>query len=170
MDKKVARQVLDSLDRSANTIEQLKVANFISPESADELIRNIDSSADRIQVAAYGKDSFDAYRANVAKVIKSEPDEPYMKTFENPQKPIKVEPDEPYMKKAPKGFQPGTGGDTFDSDDTSQVSERDEYEVRDLSEWADKTQKQPSWPSGSKGKSTKIGANRRPSTEKSWAR
>lgn len=165
MNKKVAARLLTSLDETGNLLEQLVRDGKLDPKSASEIITHIDSTADRIQVAAFGKDSFDAH---VAKVLKSEPDEPYMKTFENPQKPIKTDPDEPYMHSAEGGYT-SDSIPTFDSDDTSQVTDRKEHAVRDLSEWADKTTQQPSWNSGPAGPSTKAGSSRRASAEKTWA-
>ncbi len=171
LNKKVASQVLASLDSTGNEIEGLAKAGLIDPKIAAELLHNIDTTADRIQVAAYGAESLEAYKGKVAKVIKQDSDEPYMKTFENPQKPLQTDSDEPYMHTAPGGFN-SKPVPTFDSDDTSQVSERDEYDVRDLSEHANKTTKQPSWPGGSSGKSTKQGSSRQASAPrgKSWSR
>lgn len=173
MTKDTAKKVLTALDSAANELQRLKVAGFLDAATVDGMLLDLDTSADRIQLAAFGPESFEAYKAKVAKVFKQDPDEPYMKTFENPQKPIKTESDEPYMKKAPAGFQPGTGGDTFDSDDTMQVTDRKEYTVRDESEYSDGTKKQPSWKGGPAGKSTKQGsaapAPRRASSEKTWA-
>lgn len=170
MTKQTAAQVVNVLDQAGNELERLKVAGFLDAGVVDKMLLDIDTSADRIQLAAFGPEAFEAYKSKMAKVLKQDPDEPYMKTFDNPQKPLKTDPDEPYMHKAPAGFQPGTGGDTFDSDDTSQVTDRKEYAVRDLSEYADPTKKQPSWKGAPAGKSTKQGSDRRASGgTKSWA-
>jgi hypothetical protein len=48
--------------------------------------------------------------------------------------------------------------DTFDADISSSVHDRDEYQVRDLNEFASGTKKQPSWEKGPAGKSTAIGS------------
>lgn len=160
--KETARRILASLDRTGGDIEALVGKGIIAKEAGQEMVRQIDSFADRLQVAAYGQESFEAYKAKVGKVIKKDPDEKYMDTFENVQKPLKTDPDEKYMHHADGGYT-SKGIDTYDSDDSSQVQERDEYDVRDLSEWTEKTQKQPSWPGGSSGKSTKQGS------EKTWA-
>jgi hypothetical protein len=171
IDKKIAAQVLDTLDSTGNEVERLMKAGFLDPKVAGELIHHIDSSADRIQVAAFGPNGLEAYKAKmakVAKVIKQDSDEPYMKTFENVNAPEKVEADEPYMHKTEPSFN-SKSIPTFDQDASATVSERNEYDVRDLSEWTDKTTKQPSWPGGSSGKSTKQGSERRASAPKTWA-
>ncbi len=168
INKKIAAQVLDTLDSTGNEVERLMKAGFLDPKVAGELIHHIDSSADRIQVAAFGPKGFEAYKAQVAKVIKQDSDEPYMKTFENVNAPEKTEADEPYMHKTEPSFN-SKSIPTFDQDNSATVSERNEYDVRDLSEWTDKTKKQPSWPGGSSGKSTKQGSERRTTASKTWA-
>jgi len=87
---------------------------------------------------------------------------------------IQSDSDEPYMHKAPPSFN-SKGIDTYDQDHTTTVSDRKEYDVRDLSEMSTQS-KQPSWPGGSAGKSTKQGAvapRPRPApkaaTSKTWA-
>lgn len=155
IDKKVANKVLQTLDDTAKRIEVLKVAGKIDPKIASGLVREIDAYADRFQVAAFGKTSFQKF---VGKVLKQDSDEPYMKTFENPNKVIESDSDEPYMHKAPPSFN-SKGIDTYDQDATTTVSDRKEYDIRDLSEYSTQS-KQPSWPGGSAGKSTKQGATR----------
>jgi len=171
IDKKIAAQVLDTLDATGNEIAALAASGFLSPEVTGELLHNIDSSADRLQLAAFGPEAFAAYKAKIAKVIKQDSDEPYMKTFDNVNAPEKVEADEPYMHKTEPSFN-SKSIPTFDQDNSAAVSERSEYDVRDLSEYADKTTKQPSWPGGSSGKSTKQGATRQASApaRKTWSR
>lgn len=169
IDKKIAAKVLDTLDSTGNMVESLLKAGHLDPRVASELIRNIDSSADRIQTAAFGGESLEAYKAKVAKVIKRDPDEKFMETFQNPQKPLKTDADEPYMHKTEPSFN-SKSIPTFDDDISSSVTDRNEYDVRDLSEHADKTTKQPSWPGGSSGKSTKQGAARQASGPKTWSR
>lgn len=164
MDKQLASEVLTTLENVANQVEQLQKDKVIEPKVASELVREIDAFSDKFHVATFGEKSLLAYRAKMAKVIEQESDEPYMKTFENPQKPIQVEKDEPYMHKTEKSFNCDSIP-TYDSDDTSQVSERKEYDVRDLSEHAEKTKPQPSWPGKSSGKSTRQGSTK----EKTWA-
>jgi hypothetical protein len=165
MDKKNASAILSKLDSTAETIERLASDGKLNPKTAKELVLNIDTLADKVQIAAYGSDGLNAYKAKVAKVIQQDPDEKYMKTFENPNKVIDSESDEPYMHKTPASFN-AKGIDNYDQDRTVTVSDRDEFAVRDLSEHADKTTKQPSWPRGPAGKSTKQGSTKGPKT---WA-
>jgi len=168
INKKIAAQVLDTLDSTGNEMERLAKAGFIDARVASELVHLIDTSADRIQTAAFGQNGLEAYKAKVAKVIKQDSDEPYMKTFENVNAPEKVESDEPYMHKTEPSFN-SKSIPTFDQDNSATVSERNEYDVRDLSEWTAPTKKQPSWPGGSSGKSTKQGSARAASAPKTWA-
>jgi len=137
---------------------------------ASSLIRAIDGFADRFEVAAFGKDNL---QRRMAKVLKRDPDEKYMETFENVNKPLKTDADEEFMHKVGPSFN-AKGIGTYDVDRSSTVSERDEYNVRDLSEWSDPTKKQPSWAKGSAGKSTKQGSTRQaaaaaPRGPKTWA-
>ena len=82
--------------------------------------------------------------------------------WHNVQKPLQTDPDEPYMHKTEKSFN-SKGIPTYDDDKSSSVRHRDEYDVRDLAEWTDKTEQQPSWDGGSSGKSTRQGS------DKAWA-
>jgi hypothetical protein len=161
MDKRIAGEILSRLDSTAKMVEDLRTAGKVDPKEADELLHNIDGFADRFEIAVGGREAFEARQA---KVIKRDSDEPWMDTFENPQKPIQVEPDEPYMHETGKSFNCDSIP-TYDSDDTSQVTDRKEYAVRDLSEHADGTKQQPSWTSGPAGKSTKQGSTK----PKTWA-
>jgi len=163
MDQKLANSVLRKLDETAGMLEKLSKQGKIEPRVAAELVRNIDAFADKFQVAAYGEESFKAYQNKVGKVIQREPDEPYMDTFQNPQKVIESDPDEPYMHESGPSYN-SKSIKTYDSDDTSQVTERDEYDVRELNESAGGTKPQPTWSGGSAGKSTKQG-----SSKKTWA-
>jgi hypothetical protein len=156
MDKKSANQVLQTLDDTAGRLEKLKVAGKINPKVADGLIKQIDTFADRVQVAAFGKESFQRFQA---KVIQKDSDEKFMDTFDNPNKVIQSDSDEPYMHKAPPSFN-SKGIDTYDQDGSAAVSERKEYDIRDLNEYAGGTKKQPTWPGGSAGKSTKQGSTK----------
>lgn len=137
MDKKLANKVLTNLDRTAGMLEALAKDGKVDARVASKLIGDIDSFADRFQVAAFGEKALASHKAKVAKVIESDSDESYMKTFDNPNKVLEKDADESYM-------------DTFDTDRTTTVTERDEYQVKDLSEHADGTKKQPSWTKGPK--------------------
>lgn len=161
-DKNQALQILSTLDQTASQIEALAKKGKLDPRVASALTKELDTFSDKFHVASLGEEHF---RAHQAKVLKKDSDEPYMDTFNNVQKPIKTDSDEPYMHKAPGGYN-SKDIPTFDDDRSSSVSERDEYDIRDLSEWSDKTKKQPSWPGGSSGKSTKQGTT----APKTWAR
>lgn len=161
MKKQVANAILSKLDSTAETIETLAKEGKIEPKEAAKLIQNLDSFADRFEIAAYGESNL---KARQAKVIQQDSDEPYMKTFDNINEVLQSDADEPYMHKSPPSFN-SKGIDNYDQDRSSTVSDRDEYQVRDLSEHADGTKPQPSWPKGSAGKSTRQGTE----TPKSWA-
>lgn len=171
MDKKLANRVLSTLDKTAKDLESLVEEKKIDPKVASQMIKNIDTFADRFEVAAFGEKNLVTRKA---KVLQRDPDEKFMETFDNPQKPIKTDPDEPYMHDTGPTWS-GKGMKTYDSDDTSQVIDRKEYNVRDVSEWADGTKKQPTWESGPAGKSTHQGAKKPVSkpklkpAEKTWA-
>jgi hypothetical protein len=159
--KQDANKILSSLDRTADRLDGLAKAGKIDPKIAATLTHEIDKFADKFQVAAFGPDKFRAFQA---KVIKRDSDEPYMETFENPNKVIQSDADEPYMHKTPASFN-ADAIDNYDQDQTSNVTDRKEYNVRDLNEHADGTKKQPSWTKGPAGKSTRQGTAR----PKTWA-
>jgi hypothetical protein len=169
MQKQLANRILTTLDNTAAQLEELGKKGEINPTVAAGLVKEIDGFADRFQVAAFGEESFNRHRAKFAKVIKRDSDEKFMDTFDNPNKVIQSDSDEPFMHKTPASFN-HKGQDNFDQDRTSTVSDRDEYAVRELSEFAETTKKQPSWPRGPAGKSTKQGATAPKKTpEKKWA-
>ena len=169
IEKTTANRILSNLDTAAQRLEGLAKSGKIDPRLASSLIRDIDGFADRFEVAAFGKGNL---QRRMAKVLKRDPDEKYMETFENVNKPLKTEPDEEFMHKVGPSFN-AKGIGTYDVDRSSTVSERDEYAVRDVSEWADGTKKQPSWARGPAGKSTKQGSTRQasvaPRGQKTWA-
>lgn len=156
IEKKVANQVLSTLDKTAQKIEILAKRGRINPKIASGLIREIDAYADRFQVAAYGEASLRAFKA---KVLKQDSDEKYMATFDNPNKILQSDADKEYMHKTGPSFS-SKGIDNYDQDRTTTVSERKEYDIRDVSELSNGTKKQPSWSGGSAGKSTKTGATK----------
>jgi len=159
MDKTTANKILTALDRTADEIQTLIKSKKIDPKVAAQVIKNIDSFADKFEVTAFGAKNLASRKA---KVIQQDNDEPYMKAFENTVGPLQTEPDEPYMKKIGPSFN-SKEINTYDTDRSSVVENRNEYDVRDLSEWTDKTKKQPSWEHGSSGKSTRQGSS------KTWA-
>lgn len=148
IDKTTANKVLTNLDRTASTLEGLAKSGKVNKAIVAKLVGELDAFADKFQVAAFGAENF---RKHQAKVLESDSDEPFMKTFDAPQKVLEGDSDEPYMK-------------TFDQDQTESVTNRDEFQIKDISEHADGTKKQPSWKSGPK--SHKASAPARPKT---WA-
>jgi hypothetical protein len=158
--KQIANRVLHTLDSTAEQLDGLAKAGKIDPRLASAITRDIDSFADKFEVAVFGKENLQkrASRMIQAKVIQHDSDESYMKTFENPIKPITTDSDEPYMHKAEHGYNSTKDQGTYDVDRSSTVVDRDEYQVRDLNEFSDGTKKQPSWEKGPAGKSTAIGS------------
>jgi hypothetical protein len=166
-DKKIANKVLMSLDDAAGKLDSLAKAGKIDPKVASVLVNEIDTFADKFETAAFGPNNLANRKAKLAKVIQKDKDEAYMDTFENTVKPLQTDSDEEYMHKMGPSFN-GKGQDTFDNDLSSSVTNRDEYAVRDLSEWTESTKKQPSWSKGPAGKSTKQGSAPR-TAGKNWA-
>ncbi len=177
--KQIVNKVLATLDDTANKMDALKQAGKIDPRLAAAIIHDIDSFADRFQVAAYGPDGLKRWAGKVhnAKVMQRDNDEKYMETFQNPIKTITTDTDEPYMHKAEPGYNSTKGIETYDKDISSSVIDRDEYNVRELNEFSPGTKKQPSWDKGPAGKSTAIGSGpaRQPrqaapqASSKNWA-
>lgn len=172
--KHIANKVLTNLDSAAQKLESLVKSGKADPRVAS-IIRDIDSFADRFQVASFGPDNL---RAHQAKVLKRDSEEVYMDTFNNPVKVIHGDDDESFMHSTPASFN-SKAIPNFDADRSSTVTDRNEYDVRGLNEWADGTKKQPSWARGSAGKSTRQGSTvekrwaedsgRKASSEKRWA-
>lgn len=160
MEKRLANRILTNLEHTASELERLASAGHVDPRLAAELVQKIDGFSDKFEVAAFGEKSFLNRRA---KVLQSDKDEPYMSTFDNPNKVIQSDKDEPYMHEAPASFNAKAIG-TFDVDRTTTVSDRDEYQVRDLNQYAGGTKKQPSWAGGPAGKSTRQGSYDKPKT------
>jgi len=100
-----ADQILGRLDRIAHTIKAQHEDWGMPFEVAKSIVNDLDKTADAIEIAAFGEESF---LRRQAEVIQRETAEPYMQTFENPQSPEQVEADEPYM-------------DAYKSDDSSGV-------------------------------------------------
>jgi len=163
MEKRLANRILTNLEHTATEIERLAKAGTVDPRLASELVAKIDGFSDQFEIAAYGDESFCNRQA---KVLQRDKDEPYMDTFNNPNKVIQSDKDEPYMHSTPASFNAKQIGN-FDVDRTTTVSEREEYQVRDLNPYAGGTKQQPSWKGGPAGKSTKLGSYDKP--EKTWA-
>lgn len=165
MDRQVANKILTNLDETAGRLDALAKGGKINPKVASQLVRAIDNFADRFQVAAFGEDNLKNHQA---KVIKQDSDEPYMKTYDNPNKPIQTDPDEPYMHKVDKSFN-SDAIDTYDADRSSTVTDRKEHDIRDVSEHSDGTKPQPSWTGGKGGKSVRSSSARSPKPAKTWS-
>lgn len=157
IDKKIANKVLLSLDEAVEKLESLVKAGKIDPRLASALVNDIDTFGDKFEVAAFGPKSLENRKAKLAKVLQKDKDEPYMDTFDNTTKPLQTDKDEEFMHKVGPSFN-SKGIDTFDQDRSSTVTDRDEHQVRDLSDLSDSTKKQPSWSKGPAGKSTKQGS------------
>jgi len=155
--RQLANQILSTLDETANKIDELTKSGKLDQKMASEVINNIDSFSDKFQVYAFGPGSLTRHKLKVAEVLQKDSDEKYMDSFDNIQKVIQSDADEKYMHHTGPTFS-GKGMGTYDTDDSSQVIHRDEYAVRDLSEYSGKTSKQPSWDKGPAGKSTKQGS------------
>jgi len=166
--KNVANRVLANLDETANKIDSLVKAGKINPKVASSLVRDIDTFADRFQVAAFGPGSLKRHSEKVAKVLQKDSDEPYMNTFDNPNKVIQSDSDEPYMHRTDKSFN-SDAINNYDQDRTTTVTDRKEHKIRDLSEWSEPTKQQPSWAKGPAGNSTKQGSSPRAASTKTWA-
>ncbi len=96
-----AEQILTRLDRLASTIQERHAQWGMPFETAKAMVNDLDRTADEVEVAAFGKQSFERRQmecvAKTAEVIQRDPDEGYMDTFQNPMAPIQTEADEPYM-------------------------------------------------------------------------
>lgn len=99
-----ASSVLSFFDRLANLLQ--KNPKFVSdhglsPTAAKIAMSYLDKSADDFEKKAFGGDSFAQRQAEVFVQAdadtETEPDEPYMAAYDNPQNPIQTESDEPYM-------------------------------------------------------------------------
>ena len=163
MEKRLANRILTNLEHTATEIEKLAQGGKIDARLASELVTKIDGFSDQLEIATFGEESFQGRQAKVLQCDKDE--KHYMDTFNGPNKVISGDKDEPYMHTTPAGFNSKAIGN-FDVDRTTTVSDRDEYQVRDLNEYAGGTKKQPSWNGGPAGKSTHQGAEK---PEKTWA-
>jgi hypothetical protein len=90
-----ANNILSRLDKAAATIQANHEKWGMDFETARALVNDLDKTADEIELAAFGKESF---MKRQAEVVRREPDEPYMQTFETNPSPVQIEADEPYMK------------------------------------------------------------------------
>jgi hypothetical protein len=144
MEKRIANKILTNLEYAATELENLAKAGKVDPRLAAQLVSDIDGFSDKFEMSIFGVDSF---KNRQAKVLQMDNDEPYMRTFDNPNKVITSDKDEAYMHTAPGGYRSDDIG-TFDVDRSATVVDRQESAVHDLSPFADKTKQQPSWTSG----------------------
>ena len=96
-----ANSVLTFLDKLGNAVQKDPRRFGLTPVGARVAMTYIDSAADDFEKKTFGEESF-AIRASQemrrqGEDMQTEPDEPYMGTFDNPQAPIQTEPDEPFM-------------------------------------------------------------------------
>lgn len=92
---KDAEVILTRIDRLASHIQANHAAWGMPFEEAKSIVNALDVTADAVEVAAFGKESFEKRRAEV---VQRDSDESYMTTFANPMAPLQTESDEPYMK------------------------------------------------------------------------
>jgi len=92
---KDADQILGRLDRMARHIQANHESWGMPFDTAKAMVNDLDKTADDIEIAAFGKESF---QKRQAEVIQRDADEKYMDTFKNPMAPVQTESDEPYMK------------------------------------------------------------------------
>lgn len=98
--KKAASEVLLRLDRMAGTIQANYAEMGLDQTTAKTLVNDLDRVADLIEVNAFGEESVATRQVEVlkqAKVLQSESDEPYMKTFNAPMAVQQKDADEGYM-------------------------------------------------------------------------
>ena len=105
--KAEAERALGRLDHAARTIQANAKSWGMPFADAKAIVNALDATADEIEVAAFGAESFAERQVEVikqassprtAEVVHRESDEPYMEAFKNPMAPIQTEADEPYMK------------------------------------------------------------------------
>jgi hypothetical protein len=89
-----ADQVLTRLDKIAKAIQERHATWGMPFEVAKAIVNDLDKTADEIEMASFGKESF---LRRQAEVIQKDSDEPYMDTFRNPMQPRQTDADEPYM-------------------------------------------------------------------------
>lgn len=92
---KDADQILGRLDRIARHIQANHESWGMPFDTAKAMVNELDKTADEVEIAAFGKESF---QKRQAEVIQKDSDEKYMDAFRNPMAPIQTESDEPYMK------------------------------------------------------------------------
>jgi len=91
-----AEAILTRIDTMAKTIQANHESWGMPFEAAKAIVNDLDKTADAIEVAAFGKESFTRRQAEV---LKHDADEPYMGTFKNPMEVHQRDADEPYMER-----------------------------------------------------------------------
>jgi hypothetical protein len=91
-----AEAILTRLDKMAQTIQANYESWGMPFEVAKAVVNDLDKTADAVELASFGKESFTKRQAEV---IKREADEPYMQTFKNPMEVHQRDADEPYMER-----------------------------------------------------------------------
>lgn len=95
---KQASDVLGRIDDLAKTVQANHASWGMSFDDAKTVVNDLDKTADIFERMAFGEESLQRRQQEVlAKVIKREPDEGYMDTFQNPHQPVQTDADEPYM-------------------------------------------------------------------------
>ena len=158
--KNIANKVLSNLDSAASRLESLVREGKMDTRLASSLIRDIDAFADKFEVAAFGKDSFNRRKATL---ISGDDDEKkYMASFNNVNAPLVTMPWEKFMHESGPSARWDSIG-TYDVDRSSTVSNRPEFAVVGQSEWSNggKSVAQPSSPGALK--------KHKASTAKTWA-
>lgn len=154
MDKRVANEVLKKLENIADTVEQLRDKGKVNPRFATDLIQQLDSYADKFHIAAFGEESF---RQHQARVLQRDKDEPWMDTFDKPFGVHQRDADESYM-------------ESYDVDQSTNVVDRDEHTIRDVSPLSNGTKRQPSWSRGPAGAPKRsYGSTKGSNKSKQWA-
>ena len=108
---KNASTILGHLDRMAGYIQNHYAGLGLEFDEAKKVVNALDACADDLELSIFGKESLDTRRQEVqAAVIESDPAQPYVKTFDNPQEPHQTDADAPYMSQ-------------FSTDGTTEVGE-----------------------------------------------
>ena len=98
--KQDADRILVRLDKMATAIQEHHEKFGMSFAVAKSLVNDLDQTADEIEKAAFGPESFQTRQIEVmkaAKVIEHDADEGYMSTFDAPMAPKQTDADEGYM-------------------------------------------------------------------------
>jgi len=115
-----AERALTRLDAVAKWVEQDHKKLGMSFDAAKGFVNALDRTADEIEREAFGDEALQRRQVKVlSSVIKRDPDESYMDTFNSPHEPHQTDPDESYM-------------DLYDDDQTEAVVEGVDENGRDL--------------------------------------